>query len=336
MSHNKINQFMNTYKLSKRFFDHVFETIDSKPFDIALYFYILDLANRLGWKELIDLPTRLTMAGSRIGAYPTYKRSLVNLSNWGFIDWVYKATNDTLASNVIKLNCFDKNDEADTKALAKAVMMQYQSRDEADASTINYKPLNHKPKTNKQMEIFFEKEDFEKYQNLKADNQKLIKNNLEIILKTNFELLSTHELSNVDFKFKINRQNDKNFEAIEKEVSISMQEYFGLSELNNFRLFAKLNQFIKHLEKNSQIDFFQRNFYYYQKYKEMTGQTQHSFQRFIGDSDKNYEDGIWLSENFKHKLKQFESNQKNTRNERFRDLDIEQGKKDVIRRLRNG
>lgn len=133
---------LNTYKLSKSFFDHVFETNEAKPFDISLFFYIVDLANRLGWKELIDLPTRLTMAGTRIGAYPTYKRSLNNLTNWGFIDWIYKAKNDTLAANTIKLKCFEENDEADNKALAKAVMMHYRSSDEADTSTINYKTLN--------------------------------------------------------------------------------------------------------------------------------------------------------------------------------------------------
>lgn len=298
---------MNTYKLSKRFFDHIFESFEAKTFDISLFFYIVDLANRLGWKELIDLPTRLTMAGTKIGAYPTYKRSLENLTKWGFIDWIYKAKNDTYAANVIKLNCFVENVEAPIKAFTKAVNMHYQSNDEVDASTININSLNFKPETI--MNIFFEEEDFIKYQNLKVNKQKLIIENLKVLLNRNLDLLAEHDLSQIEFEIKLRAEISSNFNEKEKKVVDDIQDYFGINELNNYRLLAMVNHFVQYLSQSNHLELFTENFFFYRKYKEITGQTSHSFERFIGTTDKKYEDGAWQSENFKNKVKQYENNQ---------------------------
>lgn len=331
---------INTYKLSKSFFDFVFETYQAKPYDIALFFYIVDLDNRLGWKEYLDLPTKLTMSGSRIGSYKRYKKSLENLADWGFIDWVYRASNDSDAANIVKLNCIVENKEADSKAINKAVMMHYRSNDDAGVLTINnkiYKPFTLKPFN--YIENIIEENDFLKYKKLKVENQKLIIENLKTILKRNFDLLSINDLSQVEFGIKFRREIDVNLKDLEVKVTNDIHNYFGLKELNNLRLLKKVDEFVTYLSQSNQIDFYNENFSYYQQYKDMTGQTQHGIEKFIGKKEMNYQDGAWQLENFKNKVKHFEKNQffsARQKGKKADENDLEEGKNNVLRRLANG
>lgn len=84
---------MNGYELSKRWFEFAYDCPELKPYHTSLYFYIVDLANRLGWKKHIGLHSQETMSFAKIGNRRTYKSALQKLEDWGFIEWTHKAQN---------------------------------------------------------------------------------------------------------------------------------------------------------------------------------------------------------------------------------------------------
>lgn len=112
---------MTGYDLSRNWFDHSFEHPDLvKTRHTALFFYIVDRCNRLGWKEKVGLPTGFTMEAVNIGNYNTYHKTLLDLVEWKFIYLIQKSKNQ-YTSNVIAL-C--KSVKATSKALEKATLNQ--------------------------------------------------------------------------------------------------------------------------------------------------------------------------------------------------------------------
>ena len=92
---------INGYALSRIWFDFVFETTETvTPIHAALYFWIIDLANRLGWKENFSLPTGYTMEAIGLKSYRSYKNALTDLIRWGFIELKAKAYNQHTATVV--------------------------------------------------------------------------------------------------------------------------------------------------------------------------------------------------------------------------------------------
>jgi len=110
---------MNGYELSRKWFDFCFENPEKiKPNHSALYFFIVENCNRLGWKEKFGLPT--TMAKDAIGIknYKTYINTLNDLVEWNFVIMVEKSKNQ-YSSNIVALVNFTK---AHGKALDKAIL----------------------------------------------------------------------------------------------------------------------------------------------------------------------------------------------------------------------
>lgn len=106
------------YSLSRHWFDYAFENPDMvTPNHTALYFWTIELCNRLGWKEKFGLPTVHSMEAMGLKSYNTYKKTLMDLIRWGFIILVSKSSNQ-YTSNIIALSNFDK---AQYKALDKAL-----------------------------------------------------------------------------------------------------------------------------------------------------------------------------------------------------------------------
>jgi hypothetical protein len=109
---------MDIYSLSKSFWDFSFENPEKiKPNHIALYFFVIEHSNRLGWKEKFSLPTIMTMEAIGIKNYKTYYSAFTELVEFGFIKLVEKSKNQ-YSANVIALVNFT---EANTKALSKAL-----------------------------------------------------------------------------------------------------------------------------------------------------------------------------------------------------------------------
>ena len=124
----------------RNWFDNSFQHPDKiKTRHTALYMYIIDHANRLGWKEKFGLPTVYTMEAIGILNYRTYDKTLQDLIEWGFIDLIHKSRNQHSA-NVIALV---KNTKAKSKALQNAILNHGISTGEIVKPQTN-KPLNHK------------------------------------------------------------------------------------------------------------------------------------------------------------------------------------------------
>lgn len=112
---------MNGYELSRFYFAYKFENPNKlKSNHTELYFYIVNLWNRLGQKPNFGLPTSVTMECLGIGSYNTYKKTLNDLIEFGFIKIVTESKNQH-NSKIIALSFFDKAlDKALDKATAKA------------------------------------------------------------------------------------------------------------------------------------------------------------------------------------------------------------------------
>ena len=109
---------MNDYfKLVRNFWDFAFDNPEKiKANHCALYCFIVEHCNRLGWKSKFGLPTTMAKDAIGIRSYNTYIQTLNDLVNFGFIKLVEKSTNQ-YSSNIIALSNFDK---ASSKALDKA------------------------------------------------------------------------------------------------------------------------------------------------------------------------------------------------------------------------
>lgn len=130
------------YELSRTWFDFAFENQQCKCIHTALFMWIVELNNRLGWKKEFGLPTSVTMEGLSIGNRGTYKNALEDLEKWGFIKVVQKAKNASTAC-VIEIRQF-RNEQAVDQALDQAMIRQSTG---SDASSVRIdKQVNNKTK----------------------------------------------------------------------------------------------------------------------------------------------------------------------------------------------
>ena len=83
---------MNGYELSRKWFDWSFENPERiNTNHTALYFFIIEHCNRLGWKEKFGLPTTMAKEAIGIRSYNTYINTLNDLVEFGFINLIEKA-----------------------------------------------------------------------------------------------------------------------------------------------------------------------------------------------------------------------------------------------------
>jgi len=140
---------MNSYELSRKWFDWCYENPEKiSPNHSALYFFIIEHCNRLGWKQKFGLPTTMAKEAIGIRSYNTYITTLNNLVEFGFIELIEKSKNQ-YSSNIIALSNFDKaHDKALDKALIKHGTKQRKSIDsinkqETKEQTNIYRQFKH-------------------------------------------------------------------------------------------------------------------------------------------------------------------------------------------------
>lgn len=110
---------MNIYELSRQFWDYCYQnTGEVKPNHIALYFFIIEHCNRLGWKEKFGLPSHMAMEAISIKSHNTFISTLNDLIRFGFIVLHEKSRNQ-FTSNIIALS---KKEKAQYKALDEAMI----------------------------------------------------------------------------------------------------------------------------------------------------------------------------------------------------------------------
>jgi hypothetical protein len=131
---------MNSYELSRNWFDWSFENPEKiSPNHSALYFFIIEHCNRLGWKEKFGLPTTMAKESIGIRSYNTYINTLNDLVDFGFIKLIEKSKNQ-YSSNIIALSNFNK---ATDKALDKA-MIKHATKQSESISSINKQETRNK------------------------------------------------------------------------------------------------------------------------------------------------------------------------------------------------
>ena len=174
---------MNSYELSRAWFDFAFEnTSKIKPNHAALYFFCIEHCNRLGWKKEFGLPTTMAKDAIGIRSYNTYKETLTDLVEWGFIKMIEVSKNQ-YSSNIVALSKFDKAlDNALDKALIKHSTKQSESTVQS-IDSIN-KQLNNKPINQEQPSAKIEFELFWNAYGKKVDTAKCKKKWESLNLKT--------------------------------------------------------------------------------------------------------------------------------------------------------
>lgn len=210
---------MNGYDLSRNWFNWCFENPEKiKPNHTALYFFIIEHCNRLGWKEKFGLPTGMTKEAIGIRSYNTFKNTFDDLETWGFINVIERATNQ-YSSNIIALSNFNKPlDKPNNKSLDKALINHVTKQSESTGQSISsiIKQTNNKQETIKQntkeVEIIVEdklkvktwKNDFETYLSDMNDSFDKIKQDQDFISKQekfnpNIDIILSIEKSIVNY-----------------------------------------------------------------------------------------------------------------------------------------
>ena len=105
----------NGYLLSRQWFDFIVKTDIVRPVHTALYLWLVELNNRLQWVIVFGLPMRKSMQRLGIKDCRTFKRTLTDLENWGFIDIISKSRNQYTCSQISLVSKVKTDDFAYTK-----------------------------------------------------------------------------------------------------------------------------------------------------------------------------------------------------------------------------
>jgi hypothetical protein len=138
---------MDYFKLTRAFWDYAFENPEKiKPNHCALYLFIVEHCNRLGWKHKFGLPTTMAKDAIGIRSYNTYIQTLNDLVEFGLIDLIERSKNQ-YSSNIVAISNFNK---AIDKALDKALIKHDTKQSESIIQSIDSidKPITINNKTN--------------------------------------------------------------------------------------------------------------------------------------------------------------------------------------------
>jgi hypothetical protein len=139
---------MNGYELSRNWFDWSFENPELvNPNHTAIYFYVIDQCNRLGWKDKFGLPSQMAMDALGIKKHETFIRYFNDLVAWGFIGMVQKSKNQYTANIITLKSAIPKNGKALEKAILGHRGKQTLGIGESNSSIDKHTTLNNKPKT---------------------------------------------------------------------------------------------------------------------------------------------------------------------------------------------
>lgn len=91
-----------------------------------------------------------------------------------------------------------------------------------------------------------------------------------------------------------------------KDLAIKLTcEYYRVNEINHFQYFALISNCLELINKLGRIDEYISQLKAYREYKLLTKQEWHSYVKFLGSPEGNCEDGIWASQDWTLKLKDY-------------------------------
>ncbi len=106
------------FDFNRAWFNHAFDNSDVRPVHHAIYFFALELNNRLGWKEQFDFPSSQAMEATGIKSYNTYIKAFREIVNWNFFILHRKSQNQFQANRI----ALSKIDKSSNTPLDKSVM----------------------------------------------------------------------------------------------------------------------------------------------------------------------------------------------------------------------
>lgn len=152
---------MNGYQLTRRWFNFSFEKTEAKAQHTAIYCWLVELNNRLGWKEEFTINTQFTMEGLSIGNKNTYLAALNDLEKWGFIKTIRPSINQNYG-RVVTLRCGDFATAGTTAAptpMDMAVIQESDGNGDGGVPIVKQvnqettKPLNHETQVSKKRQF---------------------------------------------------------------------------------------------------------------------------------------------------------------------------------------
>lgn len=91
------------FELSRQYWDFAYDNPELvTATHAALYFYAIEVCNRLGWKDKFGLPSENSMSALGIKNHHTYNRYFNDLVKWGFFKLIEKSKNQHSA-NIIAM-----------------------------------------------------------------------------------------------------------------------------------------------------------------------------------------------------------------------------------------
>lgn len=133
---------MTGYGLQKQFYEWLAETDEPvTSAHIALYHYIIQLCNRLAWKNPMDIDTPMAKICSGIKHQNTYKGTLIDLHLWGLVEILYWTKNQHRAHR-IRLNPEILPDENINLAIFDTIEMSKLNTQTAKIAHIEVSKLN--------------------------------------------------------------------------------------------------------------------------------------------------------------------------------------------------
>lgn len=137
---------VNAFKLSRIWFDFCDKNPEKvAPKHTALYFFIIDLCNRLGWRDKIGLPSVDAKRNIGISNHRTYTDTLRNLVEWGFVEMIQESKNQYTSCIIALVKNHEANQSASSSALVKndkALLKHCESIVNIDKLNKLIKPLN--------------------------------------------------------------------------------------------------------------------------------------------------------------------------------------------------
>ena len=278
------NYRINGFDQIKAFYSMVFDSqFDIKPQHVSLYCFLINQNNRNNWVEWFKCPFDLAMAGACIGSKRTYYKCLDDLQTWKLIQYK-KGVNEWKAPRI------------------KIIKMEVQKSTTAIPQSEQLAEQLTEQLANQLTEQLTEQLPIHKYK-LITNNLKLITYNIEEVVdflqKKNLGDEKT-PLSSPEDPKEVNQDLSMGF--LQQSITKNLMAYFGFNEQVNFDKLRTCSQFVKVLSSQNRIEYFSDQFKAYQSYKEESKQIKHSFPRFLGTIENNFDDGGWNAENWVKKL----------------------------------
>ena len=236
---------MDYFKLTRAFWDFAFENPEKiKPNHCALYLFIVEHCNRLGWKKKFGLPTEMSKEAIGIRSYNTYIQTLNELVEFGLIELIEKSKNQ-YSSNIVAISNFDK---ALDKALDKASKKHATKQDESTIQSIctidkQYTYNNIQYTIDESFDLFWNI--YDKKQDSKKCKEKFLKLNEKDIQKI-LDVVDNYKLSTPNKKYRKNPLTWLNGNCWNDEININLNTIKnGTTKITNTDEFKSLIEGIR-------------------------------------------------------------------------------------------